>query len=76
MSQKVTQVLREAMAASAVGLSKRTLQRLRQEGGGPPYIQLTDRRVAYSESALQEWLQARTVGSTSAATVAKPGRRA
>ncbi|WP_428484910.1 helix-turn-helix transcriptional regulator [Rhodopila sp.] len=74
MFQKPLNVLREDKAAETVGLSLRTMQRLRQDGGGPPFVKLTDRRVGYMESALQDWLQARTVGSTSAATVAKAAK--
>ena len=64
-------VLKEDAAADFVGLSARTMQRLRQDGGGPPFVKLTERRVAYTEAALSEWLQGRTVTSTSAVTVAR-----
>ncbi len=67
-------IFREPKAAEAVGLSLRTLQRLRQDGGGPPFVKLTERRVGYTEDALREWLEARTVASTSAAPKAHKAR--
>ncbi len=71
MTGKPDNVLKEAAAAQLVGLSARTMQRLRQDGGGPSFVKLTERRVVYTESALLAWLQARTVTSTSAVTVAR-----
>ena len=66
MISKLSGVLRETAAADLIGLSPRTLQRLRQDGGGPPFVKLTERRVGYPEQALQDWLQTRVVASTSA----------
>lgn len=74
MTQNRPSVVSEADAAKAVGLSLRTIQRLRQDGGGPPYVQLTERRIGYTDDALSSWLHSRTVASTSAATVAKRAR--
>ena len=69
MNSRLINVLKETVAADRIGLSARTLQRLRQDGGGPPFVKLTERRVGYSEQALQEWLAARTVASTAEVTV-------
>lgn len=66
-------VIPEKQAASMVDLSARHLQRLRVEGGGPPFIQLGARRIGYRVEDLQAWIASRRVASTSAAAV---GRRA
>ena len=67
MSGQVNIVYSEEEAAKQLGLSGRTLQRLRVDGDGPPYIQLTGRRIGYADSDLREWVAARRVASTSAA---------
>lgn len=68
-------IVTEAEAARMLRLSVRTLQRLRVEGGGPRYVQLTTRRIGYSVSAVEAWIERREAASTSAATVAN-GRAA
>lgn len=68
MNIKLPSVLKENAAASLLGMSARTMQRMRLDGGGPPYVQLTDRRIGYTETALHDWIRERTVTSTSAAT--------
>ena len=70
MNIKLPSVLKENAAANLLGMSARTMQRMRLDGGGPPYVQLTDRRIGYTETALQDWIRERTVTSTSAATAA------
>ena len=62
----------EAEAARLLRLSARTLQRLRLDGGGPPFIPLTPSgaRIGYRIADLDTWLRARAVSSTAAATVA------
>ncbi len=51
-------------AAKFVGLSKRTLEKWRYEGGGPPYLKL-GRRVLYSLGDLEEWIGRQRRSSTS-----------
>jgi predicted DNA-binding transcriptional regulator AlpA len=68
-------ILNESQVRDATGLSGRTLQRLRLEGGGPPFVRLTPGRVGYSRHALNEWIASRTFRSTSAET-ASAGREA
>ncbi|WP_421993962.1 helix-turn-helix transcriptional regulator [Roseococcus sp.] len=63
-------ILNESQAAEATGLSTRTLQRLRLEGGGAPYVRLTPGRIGYSRRALEGWIASRTFASTSAETAA------
>ena len=50
----------ERAAAGKAGTSVRTLQRLRREGGGPPYTKVSPRLVRYREDLLDEYLQSRT----------------
>jgi hypothetical protein len=71
VTQDTNIVVTEGAAARMLGLSMRTLQRLRIEGGGPPFVKLTDRRLAYSVEDLHAWVRSRSVASTSAATVAR-----
>lgn len=63
-------ILNETQVRDATGLSGRTLQRLRLEGGGPPFVRLTPGRVGYSRRALEAWIASRTFASTSAETAA------
>ena len=51
-------------AASFLGLSKSTLDKLRISGGGPTYLQL-GRRVLYDVADLEAWLSSRRRSSTS-----------
>jgi hypothetical protein len=64
-------VLTESEAARAVRLSARTMQRMRLDGNGPCFVRLTGRRVGYAIDALQVWVRARSVDSTSEAGVRK-----
>ena len=50
--------LTELEAARLLRLSDRTMQRFRQQGGGPPYTRLGFRRVVYSRGHLIEWADA------------------
>ncbi len=62
-------IVSEHEAALRLSLGRRTLQDLRLNGGGPPYIMLGERRIGYAISDLEAWAAARRVASTSAATV-------
>ena len=53
-----------AGAAKFVGVSKRTLEKWRYEGGGPPYLKL-GRRVLYCLGDLEEWIAGQRRYSTS-----------
>ena len=59
-------IVPEPEAAKLMNLAPRTLQRMRLEGGGPPYIQLSERRIGYSVDDLREWIAGRARASTSA----------
>lgn len=52
--------LDESAAAEYGGWSRRTLQRLRQEGGGPRYTRISPRILRYSVDDLDEYLKSRT----------------
>lgn len=58
-------LLTQREAALALSLSPRSLERMRCEGTGPKFVRLSRGRVAYTETALTEWIAARTVSSTS-----------
>lgn len=58
--------LGEAAMAARLGVSRRTLQRWRAEGGGPPYVRLGPRLVAYDEAASDAWAASRTFASRAA----------
>jgi predicted DNA-binding transcriptional regulator AlpA len=56
--------------ALALGLSERTLERLRASGAGPKFVKAR-RAVRYRESDLAEWLATQTVQSTSEAALSR-----
>ncbi|OUJ17127.1 AlpA family transcriptional regulator [Acetobacter sp. DsW_063] len=62
-------VLTEKQASEFLGISGRTLQNWRRTGDGPSYVQISQRRIGYSLKALRDWVAARSVRSTSHATV-------
>ncbi len=66
-------VVSEEHAARMLSLAPRTLQSLRLEGGGPPHVALTSRRVGYLVSELEAWARQRSRTSTSAAIRAERG---
>ena len=66
MTREARKYLDEAALAHRLGVSKRTLQRWRAGGGGPPYVRLGPRRVAYDEAASDAWAAARSFTSRAA----------
>ncbi|WP_144404434.1 AlpA family transcriptional regulator [Belnapia sp. F-4-1] len=50
----------EKEVAEHYGISARTLKRWREEGGGPEYVRLGRRRIAYTDAALAAWTAARS----------------
>ena len=50
-------VLSGRQAADKSGITERTLQRLHKINKGPPRLRLSDRRVGYLESDVDEWLE-------------------
>jgi predicted DNA-binding transcriptional regulator AlpA len=64
-------VLPESLAARRLGIAPRTLQDLRLRGEGPPYVQITARRIGYLPADLDAWLRQRVVRSTAEVARAK-----
>ena len=48
-------------AAERLGISISTLRRLEQRGEGPRRIKISDRRIGYPDSALADFIAARSV---------------
>ena len=64
----MSQLLTTAEAAQHLRLGRSTLEKLRCSGGGPRYVKLGLRRVAYLRDDLDAWLSALPrVASTSEA---------
>jgi hypothetical protein len=55
-------LLVDADAAKFVGLGVRTLQRYRQTGGGPTFVRLGARRLAYRIVDLRAWIALQRIG--------------
>jgi predicted DNA-binding transcriptional regulator AlpA len=60
--------------AARLGVSTRQVERMRQDGSGPPFIRVGLRAVAYAEADVVAWESSRRFSSTSHETVAA-GRR-
>jgi predicted DNA-binding transcriptional regulator AlpA len=54
-------ILSEEDLAEWLATSRPTLQRQRSDGSGPPFIQLSERRIGYRKSAIERWLADRTI---------------
>jgi predicted DNA-binding transcriptional regulator AlpA len=63
MANQGSLMMTEAEAAKMLCLSPRTMQRLRAEGAGPPFVQLTERRIGFRLADLEAWLASRRVSS-------------
>ncbi len=59
-------LLSETEVSDWLHASRATLQRLRADGSGPPFVQLSERRIGYRKSAVERWLDARTVSRAGA----------
>jgi excisionase family DNA binding protein len=57
--------MNETELAEFLGLSKRTIQRLRLTGEGPAYRRIGKRRIAYLRSDIDAWTASRSRRSTS-----------
>src|SRR5262249_24624617 len=54
-------ILNEEQYTALVGISRPTAQRQRSDGTGPPFVQLSERRIGYRQSAVEQWLEKRTI---------------
>ncbi len=59
-------ILSEEELAKWLATSRPTLQRQRSDGSGPPFVQLSERRIGYRKSAVEDWLMARTINRVGA----------
>ena len=55
----------EKEAGEFLGLTDRTMQKLRQRGGGPKYIHISSRCLRYRRIDLREYAEGRMRSSTS-----------
>ena len=55
----------ERAAGDFLGLAARTMQAIRQRGGGPKYISISARCIRYRRLDLRAWSEARLKTSTS-----------
>ena len=60
MPETIDPLLTEKELSVWVGVSIPNLQRMRSNGTGPRYVQLSPRRIGYRKSDVEEWLTART----------------
>ena len=51
-------LLTPAEAAEYLKISVSTLERMRSEGSGPPFVRTSARRVLYQRAALEGWVAA------------------
>ncbi len=58
-------LINEKVAAKYLGLTDRTMQALRQRGGGARYIVISSRCIRYRRIDLKAWADARMRSSTS-----------
>lgn len=61
----------EKQLAFWLGISLPSLQRHRADGTGLPFVQLSERRIGYRKSAVERWLEARTISRVGALIIAK-----
>ena len=76
MQEKLDPILSEKDLAKWLDTSRPTLQRQRSDGSGPPFVQLSERRIGYRKSAVEQWLAARTINRIGEPVTAKPPKPA
>ena len=54
-------ILSEREYRAWLGISAPTAQRQRSDGSGPPFVQLSERRIGYRKSVVERWLETRTI---------------
>ena len=64
-------LINEKSAGDFLGLTARSMQKMRQTGGGPGYIHISSRCLRYRRVDLRTWAESRIRTSTS-----DPGRAA
>ena len=71
MNDTFDPIISDEEYTSWVHISAATSQRQRSDGSGPPFIQLSERRIGYRKSAVERWLEARTINRVGALIAAK-----
>jgi predicted DNA-binding transcriptional regulator AlpA len=61
MNDAIDPILSEEDLSKWIDTSRPTLQRQRSDGSGPPFVQLSERRIGYRRSAVERWLETRTI---------------
>lgn len=61
----LNRLINETEAAAFLGYSIRALQNWRYRGGGPDFVQVSQRSVRYRRKDLMAWADRNTVSSTS-----------
>jgi len=64
-------ILSEKEYTAWAGISAPTAQRQRSDGSGPPFIQLSERRIGYRKSSVERWFEAHTINRVGALISAK-----
>ena len=64
--------LTEFQTSERLHVTRRTLQRWRRDGGGPPYVRIGAWRIVYVERDLQAWIAARTFAHRAGEMTGKP----
>ena len=59
------ELIPETEAADFLDLTPRSMQAMRQRGGGPPFFRLSARSVKYTRFRLKRWYDSRLRSSTS-----------
>ena len=59
------ELIPETEAADFLDLTPRSMQAMRQRGGGPKFIRLSSRCIRYTRTLLKAWADARMRSSTS-----------
>jgi excisionase family DNA binding protein len=71
---QLSELLPPAELAKRLGVSLRTVERMRSDGSGPPFHRVSGGlrrgRVAYSPDGVAEWLAKRQYQNTAASAVA------
>jgi predicted DNA-binding transcriptional regulator AlpA len=60
IQENTTPLLTERDLSVWLGISLPSLQRMRSNGTGPKFVQLSERRIAYRKGDIETWLTART----------------
>jgi predicted DNA-binding transcriptional regulator AlpA len=70
------EILTTRQAADYLKLAVSTIEKLRCHGGGPKFIKLGSRRVAYLKPDLEDWIAARPRCDSTSELTARPPRKA